>query len=83
MIKILRFTEYLYLLVAIMAAYKIITTWGQPDQPMALMGVRTTSARQQSFLIGLRRTCHYCFADFFRLFFRNGDRLYLLQQDPY
>jgi len=39
MIKILRFTEYLYLLVAIMAAYKIITTWGQPDQPMALMGV--------------------------------------------
>ncbi|MEY3038967.1 MAG: hypothetical protein ACO306_01580 [Flavobacteriaceae bacterium] len=39
MIKILRFTEYLYLLVAIMAAYKIITTWGQPDQPLALMGV--------------------------------------------
>jgi len=39
MIKILRFTEYLYLLVAIMAAYKIITTWGQPDQPLSLMGV--------------------------------------------
>jgi len=39
MIKILRFTEYLYLLVAIMAAYKIIATWGQPDQPLALMGV--------------------------------------------
>ena len=39
MIKILRFTEYLYLLVAIMAAYKIITTWGQPDQPLALMGM--------------------------------------------
>lgn len=39
MIKILRFTEYLYLLVAIMAAYKIVTTWGQPDQPLALMGV--------------------------------------------
>lgn len=39
MIKILRFTEYLYLLVAIMAAFKIITTWGQPDQPLALMGV--------------------------------------------
>ena len=39
MIKILHFTEYLYLLVAIMAAYKIITTWGQPDQPLALMGV--------------------------------------------
>lgn len=39
MIKILRFTEYLYLLVAVMAAYKIITTWGQPDQPLALMGV--------------------------------------------
>ena len=39
MIKILRFTEYLYLLVAVMAAYKIVTTWGQPDQPLALMGV--------------------------------------------
>lgn len=39
MIKILRFTEYLYLLVAVMAAYKILTTWGQPDQPLALMGV--------------------------------------------
>jgi positive regulator of sigma E activity len=39
MIKILRFTEYLYLLVALMAAYKIVTTWGQPDQPLALMGV--------------------------------------------
>ena len=39
MIKILRFTEYLYLLVAVMAAYKIVTTWGQPDQPLALMDV--------------------------------------------
>ena len=39
MIKILRFTEYLYLLVAVMAAYKIVTTWGQPDRPLALMGV--------------------------------------------
>ena len=39
MIKILRFTEYLYLLVAVMAAYKIVTTWGQPDQPLVLMGV--------------------------------------------
>lgn len=39
MIKILRFTEYLYLLVAVMAAYKIVTTWGQPDQPLALMGI--------------------------------------------
>jgi hypothetical protein len=26
-------------LVAVMAAYKIVTTWGQPDQPLALMGV--------------------------------------------
>ncbi len=36
MIKILRYTEYLYLIVAVLATYKIVTLWGQGDESMPL-----------------------------------------------
>lgn len=36
MIKILKYTEYLYLVVAVLASYKVITLWGQQDENMPL-----------------------------------------------
>jgi len=32
MIKILKYTEYLYLIVAVLALYKTISLWGQSDE---------------------------------------------------
>lgn len=31
MIKILKYTEYLYLIVAVLSAYKIVSLWGQSE----------------------------------------------------
>ncbi|MCI4641910.1 MAG: hypothetical protein ABF304_06230 [Flavobacteriaceae bacterium] len=36
MIKILKYTEYLYLVVAVLAAYKVVSLWGQGDESMPL-----------------------------------------------
>ena len=36
MIKILKYTEYLYLIVAVLALYKVVTLWGQSDENMPL-----------------------------------------------
>jgi len=36
MIRILKYTEYLYLIVAIMSLFKIVSIWGQSDENMGL-----------------------------------------------